>query len=81
MTVAIRQGIIHLEGSCPSGDAEELLQLLLSEAAASVDWRRCEAAHTAVVQVLLAAGRPILGPPLGAFLASIVASAMTPGRE
>lgn len=77
MTVAMRQGIIHLEGSCPSGDAEELLQLLLAHAAASVDLRTCDAAHTAVVQVLMAAGRAIVGPPRDAVLKSIVAPALS----
>lgn len=81
MTVAMRQGVIYLEGSCPSGDAEELLQLLLSDPAASVDCRTCVEAHTAVVQVLLAAGRPILGPPRSANLASIVTAVITCGRS
>jgi hypothetical protein len=81
MTVAMRQGVIHLEGTCPSGDAEELLQLLLSDGAANVDWRTCDAAHTAVVQVLLAAGRRILGPPRGAVLAATVAPTLSGGKE
>ncbi len=71
MTVGMHQGVIVLEGHCPSGDAENLLQLLLSDPAAYVDWRTCEAAHTAVVQVLLAAGRDIVGPPAGAGLAQL----------
>ena len=81
MTVAMRQGVIHLEGTCPSGDAEELLQLLLSDGNAYVDWRTCDAAHTAVVQVLLAAGCRTVGPPRGAVLASIIAPGLSRGRE
>jgi hypothetical protein len=73
----MREGIIHLEGTCPAGDAEELLQLLLSDGVANVDWRTCDGAHTAVVQVLLAAGRRLLGPPRGAVLAAIVAPAVS----
>lgn len=80
MTVALREGVVHLEGTCPSGDAEELLQLLLA-GVTIVDWRTCDAAHSAVVQVLLAAGCRMLGPPRGAALASIVAPALSRGRE
>ena len=80
MTVRMDQGIIILEGRCPSGDAEDLLQFLLTDPAAPIDWQTCEAAHTAVVQVLLAASRDTLGPPLGEVLASI-APALTRGRE
>lgn len=72
MTVRMQQGDILLEGHCLSGDAEELLQILLADPAARVDWRTCESAHTAVVQVLLAAKREVVGPPMGAILALIV---------
>jgi hypothetical protein len=47
------QGIV-LDGSCPSEDAEVLLQHLASTPAATVDMGRCESAHTAVIQVLMA---------------------------
>lgn len=69
MTVRITpNGSIVLEGICGSEDAEALLQQLLAHPAATVDWRACEAAHTAVVQVLMAA-RPILvGSPVSAQL-------------
>jgi hypothetical protein len=80
MTVRMQQGAIVLGGHCPSGDAEHLLQLLLTEPAAFVDWRTCESAHTAVIQVLLAAKRDILGPPSSAELALIVPF-LTRGRE
>lgn len=56
-------GTIVLEGSCPSEEAEVLVQLLLADPEAHVDWRACEAAHSAVIQVLLAAKPMILGPP------------------
>ncbi|MET0709816.1 MAG: hypothetical protein ABWY82_23690 [Tardiphaga sp.] len=80
MTVRMQDGVILLEGDCPSGDAEDLLQVLLTEPAADIDWRTCKSAHTAVVQVLLAARRDMLGPPLGAVLASI-ARALARKRE
>jgi hypothetical protein len=43
---------------------------------AVVDWRRCDAAHTAVIQVLLAARAQVLGPPRGEWLRSFVEPAI-----
>jgi hypothetical protein len=68
---------IALAGICPSEDAELLLQLLAASPAAPVDWRGCESAHTAVIQVLLAAKPALLGPPGGAFLMEWVAPRLT----
>ena len=50
-------GRIVLEGACPIEDAEPLLQLLLAETECVVDWSRCDLAHAAIVQILLASGR------------------------
>jgi hypothetical protein len=55
-------GTILLEGTCPLEDAEPLLEFLQSDAAAVVDWSGCGQLHTAVLQLALAAGRPITGP-------------------
>jgi hypothetical protein len=49
-------GTIHLEGACPVEDAEPLLQMLLAAPKSLVDWSQCRAPHTAVVQILIAAG-------------------------
>jgi hypothetical protein len=49
-------GAILLVGSCPVDDAEPLLQMLQATPAAAVDWTQCGQIHTAVYQVLLAAG-------------------------
>ena len=69
MTVAIAvNGTIELSGTCPVEDAEELLQHLLATPKAPVDWHACEAAHTAVIQVLLVAKAMPLGPPQNSFL-------------
>jgi hypothetical protein len=69
MTVRLTtQGEIVLEGACPSEDAEILLQHLTATPAAQVDWRACELAHTAVIQVLMAANPKLLGPPAGSVL-------------
>lgn len=77
MTVRAGDGCIELLGACSSGDAEALLQLLLADPAATVDWRQCQGAHTAVVQVLLAARPKLRGPPADALLRDWVAPAIT----
>ena len=78
MTVrAAADGCIELVGICPSGDAEALLQLLLADPGATVDWRQCSAAHTAVVQVLMAARPTLRGPPAGTSLRDWVGPALT----
>jgi hypothetical protein len=67
---------IELEGTCPIEDAEALLRHLLAAPSAAVDWRRCEQSHTAVIQVLLASGVKLRGPPQGAFLQRLVAPSL-----
>ena len=66
MTVEIREQVVHLSGACPSEDAERLLAHLLANPDATVDWRSCEQAHMAVLQVLLAARRGVAGVNLRA---------------
>jgi hypothetical protein len=69
MTVAINaNSTIELTGDCPVEDAEVLLQHLLTVPNAKMDWRSCESAHAAVIQVLLVARALPLGPPKNAFL-------------
>jgi hypothetical protein len=64
MTVRVSaQGLLVLEGSCPSEDAERLLQHLATSPDATVDLRGCESAHTAVIQVLMAFKPKSQGPP------------------
>lgn len=77
MTVRLADGAtIALEGVCSVEDAETLLRHLLAVPQATVDWRRCEHAHAAVIQVLLASGAALRGPPGGAFLGSLVEPAV-----
>jgi hypothetical protein len=57
------EGILLLEGACPSDDAEVLLQHLTGSPPATVDLRNCQSIHSAVIQVLLAARPKLLGPP------------------
>jgi hypothetical protein len=77
MTVQLAaDGTIELSGDCPAEDAEVLLRHLTGQPSVPVDWRMCDAAHGAVVQVLMAAGAELRGPPRGAFLRDMVEPAM-----
>ena len=77
MTVQLGQGgDVELRGVCSSAEAEILLGLLLQHPGAAVDWRLCDGAHTAVVQVLAAAGRTLHGPPRDLFLRDMVEPAL-----
>lgn len=79
MTVRLLpDGAIELLGNCPSEDAEQLLQLLLADPSAAVDWAGCEAAHTAVIQVLVVARPQLKGSPGGPELRDWVAPLLMP---
>jgi hypothetical protein len=74
MTITLHdENTIRLIGACPIEDGETLLQRLLANPEAQIDWRGCESAHTAVIQVLLVCGRPLVGPPAGEFLRQFLA--------
>ncbi len=74
--VRINEGKIELAGICPSEDAEALFQYLQENRSAEVDWSRCEQAHTAVIQVLLASGCKLMGTPVGSFLSGYIDAAL-----
>lgn len=77
MTVRLAEAAtIELEGVCTVEDAEALLRHLLETPEATVDWRLCEHAHAAVVQVLISARVPLRGPPRSAFLADFLEPAI-----
>lgn len=77
MTVQMStDGVILLEGMCPSEDAETVLRYLSSHPTARIDWRACESAHTAVIQVLMASRAKLLGAPSGQALRKWVAPAL-----
>lgn len=79
MTIRVAaDGSIALEGICPLEDAEELQRHLLADPRAIVDWRACVAAHTAVIQILLAAKPVLKGPPEGEFLRRYIAGVLQP---
>lgn len=67
------EGTVMLEGHCPVEDAERLLQHLLGNTEARVDWTNCDHAHAAIIQILLVAGSKMQGPPRGAFLRTFIA--------
>ena len=67
---------VELSGSCPLEDAEVLFQHLLENRSVTVDWTKCEQAHTAVIQVLLASGCKITGTPAGSFLNGYIDAAL-----
>jgi len=69
-------GAIALEGVCHVEDAEPLQRLLLQHCEAAVDWRACDAAHTAVLQVLLVAKPSIKGTARAAFLQDLILPAL-----
>jgi len=63
MTVTRRDAeSIVLEGTCGAEDAEALLQMLIETPVARLDWRPCNQLHTAVAQIVLAAGPAVQGP-------------------
>jgi hypothetical protein len=82
MTLQIGEdGAAALVGHCPSEDAEALLRHLSAHPAAGIDWRGCEGAHTAVVQVLIAARARPIGPPANRFLARFVEPLLNQGAS
>ncbi len=77
MTVQLAQnGTVLLIGDCRAEDAELLLQHLLKQPDVPIDWAACTSAHTAVIQVLLAAGRIPGGQPKLMFLNDFVGPAL-----
>jgi hypothetical protein len=82
MTVALHdENTIRLIGACPAEDGETLLQLLLATPTAQIDWRGCESAHAAVIQVLLISGRPLQGPPASEFLQRFIGPALARSKR
>jgi hypothetical protein len=69
MTVKSDEGRIVLEGRCRIEDTETLLQALQYSPGSIVDIQHADKLHTAVVQVLLAANRPVRGISKHEFLA------------
>lgn len=82
MTVHLAAGgTIELQGACPIEDAEKLQQYLIADPGAAVDWRSCASAHTAVLQVLMAAKPALLGPPASGFLQKHLEASVNAPRD
>jgi hypothetical protein len=80
MSVTLAEdGRILLEGVCAIEEADALLRHLSERPEASVDLSGCEQAHTAVIQVLLAARPRIVGRPTEPFLVRHVAPSIGVG--
>jgi hypothetical protein len=71
-------GSVELIGACSSEDAEVLLQHLLTDSDTTVDWRACESAHAAVIQVLMATRPRLKGPPVNEGLRKWIQPALLP---
>jgi hypothetical protein len=77
MSVRLTQdGEIVLEGQSGLDDVESLLLLLSANPGASVDWRDCDHAHAAVLQILMVSEAPLIGPPKSAYLSRAVEPAL-----
>jgi hypothetical protein len=75
VTVRLHEnGTIVLEGSCPVEDAEPLLQMLQGVPRPTLDWTTCSHLHTAVLQVVVAARPPLIGPCADPWVARWVSS-------
>jgi hypothetical protein len=70
-------GVILMQGDCPMEEAEALLQLLEAAPGSTVDWRECDKAHTAVIQVLIVGNATLIGPPRGVFLKTWISSQLS----
>lgn len=78
MSVRVDGETVRLEGDCRAADAEALCAALVGHAGLRVDLSAAETLHTAVVQVLLALGPPIVGEPRDPFLRQHVTPRLKP---
>ena len=82
MTVKrIDDNSIELIGNCPSEDANTLLQYLLENGSATVNWGKCRRMHTAVIQVLLMSGCRLTGTAPEGFLNRHIGPALSRAAE
>ena len=68
---------LFLSGVVSIEEAEQLRDLLACHPHLTVDLAACEHLHTAALQVLLAARRPVASPPEDAFLAAWIVPELT----
>ncbi|UXY14150.1 hypothetical protein N8I74_12555 [Chitiniphilus purpureus] len=72
MPCDLTDGILRLTGVCGIDDVAPLAQLLFAEPRAGIDLSGCRHLHCAVLQLLLAGGRPLLAPPQDPWTARFV---------
>ena len=70
MAVRSDEDTLHLEGDCPVEEAETLLAWLCAHRQGRIDLSACTHLHTALLQVLIAAGGRIDVAPLDPFYAN-----------
>ncbi|TWA85246.1 hypothetical protein FBY14_11586 [Azospirillum brasilense] len=70
----------RFEGACTVEEAIPLAEWLCAAEEPRLDLGGCTSLHTALLQVLLAAGKPIAVPPQGAFLRDWVMPALGDAR-
>ncbi|MBB3264848.1 hypothetical protein FHW79_002466 [Azospirillum sp. OGB3] len=68
MPIRFEEKTARFEGACTIDEAIPLTEWLCSVAEPRLDLGGCTALHTALLQVLLAAGRPVAVPPEDTFL-------------
>jgi hypothetical protein len=76
MPITHDEGVARLTGSCTVEEAEPLLDWLRATPDPALDLSACLAAHSAVVQVLLAARPRVVAPPPDPVLAAALADRM-----
>lgn len=79
--IRYEDGRAVLEGVCTVEEADSLLEWLQDDPRRPVDWTDCDHLHTAVLQVLLAVGPPLIGEPRDPFLARWVAPRLREGAQ
>lgn len=70
--------IVHLEGSCPVDEAEELLEMLQGNPVTALHLGACASLHTAVFQLVRASRLPVVATPADRFLSRLLPVAMEP---
>jgi hypothetical protein len=68
VSVQLIDGQAQLRGDCMVEDAEALLRILQENPSSTIDIKDCGRIHMAVVQVILAAHRPVLSVPANPFV-------------
>ncbi|HYG90436.1 MAG TPA: hypothetical protein VD978_29720 [Azospirillum sp.] len=78
MPIRFEDATVRFEGACGVEEALPLSDWLLAREDARVDLGACTELHTAVLQVLMAAKRPVTVAPTDPFLALRVMPVLNP---